>query len=71
MKTYSCSIVDADDHVIAAKVFEARDDLIAIDEARRIFASAIGSGYEVWDCDRLAYRELVSLEMWRRDRAPA
>jgi hypothetical protein len=59
MTTYFCKVIGADDHVVAAKRFEATDDAFAIRQARMIFARAIGDGYEAWDGERLIYRELI------------
>lgn len=56
--SYSCKILDADDHMIATKLFQAANDRVAINRARRIFSQEHGDGYEAWAGERLIYREL-------------
>lgn len=56
MITYWCRFFDAAGQVFGGEPMYAEDDAPAIAKAKVIFAHGIGSGYEIWEGQRLVFR---------------
>jgi hypothetical protein len=56
MISYWCKFFDAGGRVFGAETLAAEDDATVIAKAHVVFASGMGSGYEIWDGTRLVRR---------------
>lgn len=54
---YRIRFIDHSGRVFGTEEMRCANDDEAIDEARRIHRHGIGKGYEIWEGDRLVYRE--------------
>lgn len=68
--TYRCLVVDAHDHVITTKRFEAANDRDALDRARLIFSAEPVDGVGMRESDRRADRETALAVDDARNRGP-
>ena len=56
MISYWCKFFAASGHIFGAEKMMAADDAAAMAKAAVIFAWEVGSGYEIWDRNRLVQR---------------